>query len=245
MRINKWGEILMSEITECMRAELFSRGAVLVGFGDLSAIPEDIREGLPVGISVAVKYPKEVIRGISQLPTAEYHQWYCTLNEKLDAIVTHGAQFLRSKGFRAVERTRQRVNFDDSKTEYQTDLPHKTVATRAGIGWIGKCAMLVTEEYGSMVRLSSILTDAPIDCAVPVDKSRCGECTVCVEACPAKAVSGKLWHAGLAREEFFDAIACEKTAKERSRLGFGGTETICGKCIEVCPYTKSYLNRAD
>ena len=47
----------------------------------------------------------------------------------------------------------------------QTALPHKTIATRAGIGWIGKSALLVTAKYGSAIRLSSILTDTPIETA--------------------------------------------------------------------------------
>ena len=227
-------------ITSEIRAELLSQGADLAGFGDLSALPEDVRNGMPVGVSVAVKYPKEVIRGIAELPTAEYFEWYGMLNEKLDALVTHGAELLRAQGFRAMAQTRAAIG-----ANYDVSLPHKTVATRAGIGWIGKCALLVTEEYGSMIRLSSILTDAPLDCAVPIDQSKCGGCNICAKECPAKAVSGKLWHKGLAREDFFDAIACCETAKERSKLGFGGGETICGKCIEVCPYTKSYLNGAD
>jgi epoxyqueuosine reductase QueG len=121
-------------------------------------------------------------------------------------------------------------------------LPHKTVASRAGIGWIGKCALLVTARYGSMIRLSSILTNAPFDGSEPIDESKCGGCGACVFACPAGAVSGELWRAGVEREVFFDAVKCRKTAKERAALGFGGNATICGKCIEVCPYTRSYLN---
>jgi epoxyqueuosine reductase QueG len=127
------------------------------------------------------------------------------------------------------------------ETEYNTVLPHKTVATRAGIGWIGKSALLVTREYGSMIRLSSILTDAPLYFAEPIDDSACGGCTVCTKACPADAISGKRWQAGVAREDFFDALKCRKTASERAELGFGGGAIICGKCIVVCPYTQRYL----
>jgi epoxyqueuosine reductase QueG len=101
--------------------------------------------------------------------------------------------------------------------------------------------LLVTEQYGSMVRLSSVLTDAPLATAGPVDESRCGGCTACAAACPAGAVSGKPWRAGLAREDFFDAAKCRRTARERAARGFGGAATVCGKCIEACPWTRRHL----
>lgn len=229
--MNNLGDLLVTELT--------SLGAAIVGFGDLTELPPDAREGLPVGVCIAVKYPKEVIRGIADLPTAEYFDWYNKLNDKLDTLVTYGAKLLQAKGFTAIAQTRERVG--TGKTEYNTPLPHKTVATRAGIGWIGKSALLVTEQYGSMVRLSSILTDAPLETAVPINESKCGSCTVCTNACPAGAVSGKPWHAELKRKGFFDPVKCRETAKERAKLGFGSDATICGKCIEVCPYTRRYL----
>ncbi|MDR3354021.1 MAG: 4Fe-4S dicluster domain-containing protein [Synergistaceae bacterium] len=230
----------MNHLEEQLTAELTARGAAIVAFGDITALPPDARGGLPVGVCVAVKYPKEVIRGISCLPTAEYHDWYNRLNERLDALVTYGAELLRGKGYEAIAQTRKCVG--SGTTENNTVLPHKTVATRAGIGWIGKCALLVTAQYGSMIRLSSILTDAPLDCAEPVDESKCGGCGACVSTCPADAVSGELWRVGVEREVFFDAVKCRKTARERATLGFGGSVTICGKCIEVCPYTRRHLN---
>ena len=45
---------------------------------------------------------------------------------------------------------------------FRTVMPHKTVAVHAGLGWIGKSALFVTEKYGSAVRLTSVLTDAPL-----------------------------------------------------------------------------------
>lgn len=229
-----------SNLTLHIKTELLRLGADIVGFGNLDELPEDVREGLPVGISVAAAYPKEVIRGISDLPTQEYREWYDRLNEKLDAIVIQGASFLQEMGYKAVAQSREYVG--NGEAVNNTTLPHKTVATRAGLGWIGKCALLVTDKYGSAIRLSSILTDAPISTTLPVNKSRCGNCMICTGACPANAVSGKAWEVGLYRDEFFDPVKCRATARERAKKGFGGDITICGKCIEVCPYTQQYIN---
>jgi epoxyqueuosine reductase QueG len=229
----------MDDLNSKITGELSQLGAEITGFGNLEEVPEDKRGGKPVGISVVVVYPKEVIRGISELPTHEYSEWYNKLNERLDIIVTNGAEALRKMGYKAVALSREYVGSGENNNN--TSLPHKTVATRAGIGWIGKSALFVTGKYGSAVRLSSILTDAPLITALPINNSRCGACMICTDTCPAGAVSGKLWELGLYRDEFFDPVKCRKTARERARQGFNGEITICGKCIEVCPYTRQYI----
>ena len=82
-------------------------------------------------------------------------------------------------------------------------LPHKTAATLAGMGWIGKCAMLVTNETGSALRLTVVLTDALFEHGKPVIKSHCSpDCMACVNACPVNAPSGKIWEAGTDRDDF-------------------------------------------
>ena len=229
----------MTDLSNKLKTELLRYGADIVGFGDLRELPDNVRAGLPTGVSIAVVYPKEVIRGIAELPTQVYREWYDKLNEQLDAVVTSGGRLLHELGYKAVAQTREHVGHGDVKDN--TSLPHKTVATRAGLGWIGKCALLVTKEYGSAIRISSILTDAPLDTALPVNSSRCGDCLICKDACPGNAVSGKAWEAGLYRDEFFDPVKCRKTAQERAKQGFGGGVTICGKCIEVCPHTQRYI----
>lgn len=229
----------MNQLTREINGILRSSGADLSGVGDLTGLPAAVRYGLPTGICVAVKFPKEVIQGISELPTQEYCNWYHRLNERLDRIVTTGAEHLTRMGYHAVAQTRAQVG--DWGANFKTLLPHKTVATRAGIGWIGKSALLVTKAYGSMIRLSSILTDAPLTAAEPVDHSECGSCMVCTKACPAGAISGRAWEVSLYRDAFFSPEKCCETARKRSAEGFGIEMSICGKCIEACPHTQKYL----
>ena len=231
---------IQTDLTEQLRAELIRQGADLVGIGDLSALPHSQRHGLPFGASVAVKYPREVIRGISELPTPEYKLWYDRLNQQLDELVTAGAAFLQDRGHHAVANTRAQVG--DYGADCRTLLPHKTVATCTGLGWIGKSSLLITKQYGSMVRLSSILTDAPLAAAQPITESVCGNCTACQTACPAGAIYGTAWNPTIPRDALFDYQRCQKEAQSRSMRGFGQNTALCGKCIEACPYTKRFLN---
>jgi len=75
----------MNEITHKIKTELLRLGADIVGFGDLDELPASLRGGLPVDISVAVVYPPEVIRGISELPTQEYREWYDKLRMYIES----------------------------------------------------------------------------------------------------------------------------------------------------------------
>ena len=206
-----------------------------MGFADLRGIPE---AALPFGVSVAVRLPKEIVRSIADGPNRAYYDAYCEINARLDEIVSRGAEYLKGLGYEAVAQTTKSVIKLDP---LRTLLPHKTVATRAGLGWIGKNALLVTEDFGPALRISSILTDAPLECACPVDESRCGGCQECVKHCPACALKGEKWSAGMERDYLVDASACSDTAKRLCRERFGVEATICGKCIEVCPRTQRYL----
>lgn len=225
----------MCEIQQKLKSVLIAQGASLVGFADLRPV---WKGSLKTGVSVALPLPREVVRPLPNGPVPRYYDAYCRLNGRLDRIVTAGAEYLKAEGYHAFAQTAGAVN---ELEDYRTELPHKTVATRSGLGWIGKCALLVTPEYGSAVRLSSILTDAPVRCGVPIAQSRCGSCTACADVCPGKAVSGKVWSAGVDRNDFFNPYACRKAARALARERIQREITLCGRCIAACPYTKRYL----
>ena len=114
----------MSELNHKIEEELLRSGADIVGFGNLEELPCDVRSSMPFGISVAVVYPKEIIRGISELPTQEYREWYDKLNERLDRVVTCGAEMLCELGYSAIAQTREYAG--SGETSDNTTLPHKT-----------------------------------------------------------------------------------------------------------------------
>ncbi len=229
----------MNNFTEKFKAMLLSLGADLVGIGDLAMVPAQDRKDLPIGISVAIAYQPQDILGIGQGPTEEYYKAYVNINDKLDAIITKGADYLQREGYAAIAQTIEEVA--KVETNYDSVLPHKTVATRAGIGWIGKCAVLVTTQYGSAIRISTILTNAPLLEDSPINESNCGGCTKCVKECPAGAVQGRNWSVQSNREELLDPVKCRKTARDLSQKRIDREISLCGKCILVCPYTQKYL----
>jgi epoxyqueuosine reductase QueG len=228
----------MPTLSAQLKTALREAGASLVGFADLSSLPAEQRAGFSYGISIAAALDPAIINGIGNGPTKEYYDEYYRLNRLLDSLDIKTSEIIKEHGYHSLPQTRANVSIDYSNLS--TVLPHKTVATRAGLGWIGKCALLVTEKYGSAVRISSVLTDAPLAVDQPIDRSDCGACSNCVRNCPAAALSGELWSAGVEREALYNASACRMKAIERTwRVSPG--ETHCGLCILVCPKTRSYI----
>jgi epoxyqueuosine reductase len=221
-----------------MREALRHKGASLVGFADLSEISADVRYSLRFAVSIAVALDPGIIASISNGPNQQYYSEYKRVNALLSDLGEHAAKMIRSYGYQALSSP-PTIGRTDTQTD-GTPLPHKTVATKAGLGWIGKCALLITDEYGSAIRLTKVLTDAALEAAIPTTDSRCGKCEICVKSCPGKAPSGGDWNMNLQRDDFFNASACYRTARELASKA-GIDESLCGICISVCPWTQKYI----
>jgi epoxyqueuosine reductase QueG len=225
---------------EDIRKILLESGAALVGFADMTALPREDRRGMERALSIAVALNPAVVSRITNGPTKEYFREYRRANTLLSELSHRAAKLLQERGFAAIALEPTTEDFD--AVRLRAGLSHKIAATRSGLGWIGKNALVITKPYGSAIRLTTVLTDAPIETGIPFDESKCGTCTACVEICPAKAPSGTNWHLGMYRDEFFDARACCRKATEfceRAEI----ESTICGICIEACPWTEKYLKQ--
>jgi epoxyqueuosine reductase len=230
----------MPALNDALESFLLANGASLVGFADLREIDPEARDDFPFGISIAVALNPRIISGIREGPTRAYYDEYNRVNDKLDKLGEATTAWLQDKGYQAQALV---TTLGEDKAILSVRLPHKTVATRAGLGWIGKCALLVTKRFGSAVRLTTVLTGAPLAPARPVNESLCSHCTHCMDACPARAVTGTSWRAGIPREALYDAFKCRDMAEELSLKGFSVKYAICGLCIVACPWTRKYLER--
>ena len=219
---------------------LIKNGATEAGFGDITNFTP--KKDLNTGIVFYITYPKEIIRNMKNAPTQEYVDELVSLNSRLDELGMKCEEYLTENGHKAYAQTKKRLGTDFGK-DNGFELPHKTIATRAGLGWIGKSALFTTTEYGSALRLSSVLTDAPLDIGKPILKSKCGKCMECKDACLGGAISGKEWNHELKRNDFYDDRKCEKYALEISYENLGKADTVCGKCIFACPHTQKYIKR--
>jgi len=208
----------------------------LFGVADLQGIAKLIGDdGLSFSraISFAVPMNPEIMASIKQGPNRAYADEYEKVNKKINFISSTLVSHIKESGYsaRAVpasERT--------DPIHILGDFPHKTAATRAGLGWIGRNCQLVTREHGPWLRLGTVFTNLPIKYGEPVIKSHCGSCKVCVQACPADAIVGNAWRPGVSRNTLLDVFRCDKWKKENYHQFHKGH--ICGICAAVCPFGK-------
>lgn len=230
----------MSSLNSEIESRLLEQGASLAGFANIRALPEEVRESMPFAISIAVALDGSIIKEIRNGPTREYFDEYKKANKLLSDLAHYSTDFLKEKGYKAfvIEPTLKLSEMQG----LSTPLPHKTVATRAGLGWVGKSNLLITKKFGSAIRLSTVLTDAPLDVAEPIDNEQCDKCNLCVTACPAQALKGQKWQPGQEREIIVDVYACCDMARQLCKK-IELEATICGICINVCPWTPKYISK--
>ena len=162
----------------------------MVGIANLDEVPADVRHNFPVGISIAVALDPQTVSGITEGPTRQYYDEYERANDLLERLGNRAGEFLDECGHKSLPLAVTSVGIDSETIS--TRLPYKTVATRAGLGWIGKCALLVTKGFGSAIRITTVLTDARLQTDYPVNADLCGTCSSCVDSCPAHAPSGSI-----------------------------------------------------
>ncbi len=218
--------------TRRLDAFLADAGVAIWGVAAAPPTPWAYAPDLPYALSLGVPIDPAIIAEVEHGPTPAYMAEYHRLNRLLLETSENLAALLRAHGGRA-EPIQPRGSPDPTVTDWVDArvFAHKTAATQAGLGWIGKTALFVSPTLGPRVRLVTVFTDVELPVGSPVTQSRCGSCKRCVEACPAGAGRDVSWTAGLPRDELLDFYACER--QNASNIDTVGN--ICGVCIAVCP----------
>lgn len=215
-------------------------GASLVGVGNIEGLLSPEHSHLKTGISIAVRLSDQIMNDVVDSPTHTYYHHYRTVNFLIDQICLKISMEIQNRGYLAMGVAASQTVKSESEN-YKGFISHKMVATRAGIGWIGKSACLVTPDYGPRVRLGTVVTDMKLEYDKPRNESECGDCKLCMENCPSMAIMGENWEVGVKREDIYDAYACSRHMSEAYRdIGRG---SVCGICVSCCPYGKRLQNR--
>ena len=110
---------------------------------------------------------------------------------------------------------------------------HIPIAIAAGLGELGKHGSLISKEYGSNFRLTTVATDLPMALDQPVDigvDDLCTRCRVCTAECPPDALSDqKQWVRGT-EKWYVDFDRC---------VPYFSDNYGCAICLEVCPWSES------
>lgn len=204
-------------------------GTDIIGFADLEdVLPKDLKN-LPVGIAIGVRLSNGIIKRIINGPTILYAYHYSIANDFLNEIALKTTNYLQSFGIDAIP-----VPASQNIRTVKLVFPHKTTATRAGLGWIGKSNLLIHPKFGPRLRLTTVLTNAQIiKFGKPIEDSRCKGCKKCVKACPVGAIIGVNWKKGMKREDLFILEKCWEQIDRNEKIIY---KPVCGICISACPF---------
>jgi len=207
-------------------------GADIVGFCDLGQSPVPTLPHLRYAMSLGVKLSDGVLKTIDDAPSFVYFQHYRTANALLDNVAFRLARKIEELGGESLPIAASQSL--GKNNPYRGIYPHKSAAVLSGLGFVGKSGLFLSEQYGSKIRLATVLSSIPFTAELPVIENGCGTCNVCQKACPAGAIFGEKPTVNGQRN--FDAEKCSKYMKEHFQdIGRG---SVCGICIKVCPKNK-------
>jgi epoxyqueuosine reductase QueG len=123
---------------------------------------------LPFAVSWAIPMNPLVMVAIRSGPNREYADEYARVNRRINELAVELATRMREAEFRSLSLA---ASERSDPVNIRGIFPHKTAATRAGLGWIGRHCQLVTRPFGPWIRLGTIFTDMELDCGPPTEKS--------------------------------------------------------------------------
>jgi len=221
-------------LTQELREYLLAKRVDLVGFGSVESmegapdimrpdryLPE-ARSMISIGLAVNEASCDLIARSVREHTVpASYHSFQLftltLINRQLDLLAYHGARFLERRGFRAYPFPANVPHILKPSEEYPGgpgDISHKHVAVACGLGQIGWHTMLITPELGTRQKLTTIVTDAPLD-PDPIQDERlcdpeaCG--FQCARACPTGAIP--------------------RQSEDRVRIRIGGKDVEYGRLV--------------
>lgn len=115
----------------------------------------------------------------------------------------------------------------------------KSLAAKAGLGWIGKNTLVINRHAGSWFFLGEIYTDIPL----PIDaatSSHCGSCSACIKICPTQAIIAP-YQLDARRCISYLTIENKGAIPEELRPLMGNRIFGCDDCQLICPWNR-YAN---
>ncbi len=101
----------------------------------------------------------------------------------------------------------------------------------------GKNCLLITPRFGPRIRLASVLTDCELEAGNIIEGS-CGDCRVCIDACPVDALKGVEFRESEGVEKRLDVNACGNY-RDGADSGARRGAHVCALCLAMCPKGQS------
>jgi epoxyqueuosine reductase QueG len=224
--------------TKEVKQVLYNLGADLCGVAPLERFGEAPQgfhpcDVLPQCKSVVVFAKVFPAATISCKTTIPYTITRNMLSDMLDKISVHFCIKMEQHGIMAVPTgTISHTQYDVKTGRWRNIVSAKHCAVAAGLGRIGRNTLVTTPEYGNMVWLDAILTDAQLkpDELLTDDPCPTG-CSLCIDNCPANALGKPELNQQACRAYAFHIKPGEEFLIK------------CHKCRTICPNCLGSKNR--
>lgn len=118
----------------------------------------------------------------------------------------------------------------------------REIASRAGLGWIGKNSCLINPSIGSALLLAELFIDYSLLPDQPFTHNHCGTCHRCMDACPTGCINN---------DRSIDSSRCisyltienKGSIPEELRLSLGEWVFGCDVCQTVCPWNQQNMGQ--
>ncbi len=221
-----------------IKAYFLTNGADLCGVASIDRFsgapqgyhPRDVLPEARSVIAIARRFPAGTLRCGTSVP---YTITRNMLSDELEKLVFRFCCAMDLDGVVAVPTgTIGPTEFDVRTGRSRNIISAKHAAQAAGLGVIGRNTLLITPEYGNMVWLSAVVCELELEPDPVIQRDYCGNCRLCVDACPIHAVGEP-----------------ELKQNDCSQYAFGGEnggewKIRCYRCREVCPHCLGEKNRA-
>jgi epoxyqueuosine reductase QueG len=216
---------------EQIRELIMSLGADVCGFAHIGRFnnaphgfhPADIFPACKTVISFGISLPKGLAKVSPRLIYGYYNNFCC---QEVDRIAFKAAKMLE-KDYHCITVPLPCDSpyeyWDGEKMEGRGLLSMKHTAVAAGLGEIGKNALLLNNQYGNMLTIGAILADLELT-SDPLAENICMEkCRKCIIVCPAGAIES-----GIVNQKL-----CRPYTYGKTKRGFDTVD--CNLCRTVCP----------
>ncbi len=206
---------------------------------EVSCNPNALLPGARSIIALAMFYlteqPDEAESDVPRGCISRY-AWGDDYHEIIKPKLQQFAIWLRAYGHDEVENVETRLFVDTGR------MVDRAVAQRAGLGWYGKNTTILTKGWGSWVFLAEIVTNLPLVDGLenrydtPL-KASCGNCEICLHACPTAALPAP-YVLDNTRCISYLTIELRGSIPLELRPLMGNLIFGCDICQQVCPVNK-------
>jgi len=184
--------------------------------------PARVLEGVKTIIALAVNYNTAAASSgpIARYARfADYHDVLAPPLKDLSAFIESRAPDARS------------LWYVDTGPVFERDF-----AQRAGVGFIGKHASLISRGFGNWIFLAEILTTLQLTPDAP-ERNHCGSCRRCIDACPTRAITAP-FQLDARRCISYLTIELKGSIPVELRPAIGNRIFGCDDCLAVCPWNR-------